>query len=296
MEYLFNKLSVAEYPPRMSATLSLDAIDDLKLYLDLNPDTMLFVSLLQDKFNKCYEGEDLDILKEIPNVKRIYFGTSYVKNFSGLYYLKELKELINLYDEMGIDYSHFSEIEKLEINWSKKDKDLFTRFSLKSLRIHKYKSQSEDLIEFSNLNNLNNLWIIQSTVSSINGIEKIPLLKKMTLAYNSKLKICLNNLNFVISEIDELVIESCKNIGLDFVKIFPNIKRLEIRNQGKISSLRPILEGLPKLEKLFVGAGTIIEEADNKYYNDFDNIRQFFFQDTKNHYLKCKDLNKEWIG
>lgn len=297
MEFLINNLSVAEYPLRRSATLSLDAVDDLKEYLSRYPETLVFVNAFQDGLGKSYQEEDLGVLSALPEIKRIFFAINFVNDFSGIYFLEDLKELTNLNNEnIGLDFSRLSGLEHLSFYWDKKTKGLFGLNGLRFLKIHKYKSSNDNLQEFQTFVNLHSLELVQSSVSKITGLEHLPKLKKLVLAYNSKLEAVSSKLDFQLSQLEHLVIENCKQINLEFIKVCPNLKKLELRNQGKILTLRPILGGLTKLEKLFVGAGTIIEETDNLYYRDFGNIKEFFFQDARGKALTCKDLGKEWTN
>jgi hypothetical protein len=76
MEFLINNLSVAEYPLRRSATLSLDAVDDLKEYLSRHPETLVFVNAFQDGLGKSYQEEDLSVLRTLTEIKRIFLRST----------------------------------------------------------------------------------------------------------------------------------------------------------------------------------------------------------------------------
>jgi hypothetical protein len=79
---------------------------------------------------------------------------------------------------------------------------------------------------------------------------------------------------------------------MDFVKVFPNLKKLRIENWGKMDTIKPILDNLPKLEYLFIGSGSVINEIDNRYFANYKSIKKFFFEQRRYHMLKLNDLGK----
>ena len=94
-----------------------------------------------------------------------------------------------------------------------------------------------------------------------------------------------------LPNIEELEINTCRKVSLEFINVFPNLKKLTLVKFQDIHALLPILEGLPRLEELFVGETKILE-ADNTYYLNYPNIKSFFFDEKKYHKLKNKDLRK----
>ncbi len=300
LEYLFKgKLLVVEYGERKTAIVSDDSLLELYDYIQENPAVRLSIGCMgYNKYDKKYEGEDLKFLKNIPNVKYVNIWMSMIGDFAGLNHLNDLLELSNLSDEdWKVDFEKFDSIENISLYWNKGIKNLFNRKNLKTLEIRKYKpTKINDLSEFINLDKLEDLTLTQSSLTSLNGLESLESLKKLCIAYNSKLTTFCMDESIVMENIKELVIESSKKVDDSFVRLFPNLECLELRNQGEIKTIRPYLDGFRKLKRIFVGAYTKIKELENQYYLDYPNIEQFFYQDTKGQHLKCSQLDKPWIS
>lgn len=275
-------------------TLSTKNFQKVKDYINTHSDIIVRARpTTYDKDGFILDILNLDILKDIDIRKFLYsdIGTITISDFSGLYFLKNLEELdIRMNRPIVLDFSKFKTLASASIYyWPGKTKNLFLCKTLKNLSIWKYDSMYKNLMEMSSLENLETLRVIQSSIKTIGSIEKLSKLKTIELSYNSKLKIDCNELNIVMPDIEELEINTCKNIGLDFLKIFPNLKRLTLVKFQPIPELKIILDGLPKLEKLFVGETKILE-SDNRYYLNYPQIKEFFFDEKKHHVIKNVDL------
>ena len=278
------------------ATLSDNSIEELKQFLINNSEAVVVITprdYEQDGFT--LDIDTFDILKQF-DLKRIIItsGMITIKDISGLYAQKNLTYLdISFFTYFDIDFSYFKKLEKISFYWTPGMKNFFSCSTLKDIDIHKYKAPKKDLAEFSAFPGLQNLWVVQSNIVSIRGIEKLNLLNTLFFSHNTNLEISFSQLGFTMPHVEDLEIDTCRKIDLDFIKIFPNLKRLKLTQFQDIKSLRPILDGLPKLEELFVGE-TKIEESDNAYYANYSNIKRFFFDAKKHHRLKNEDLGKDW--
>lgn len=238
-----------------------------------------------------YNSNDLEVLKLIDfPIDEILVFSLKIKDWSGLYYLKSLNTLrVNWLDGVIVDFSKIKGLKSIWVDWNKKQSNLFLLKDLEVLRLWKYKPKISNLEELEKLKALTSLEIIQSNIKNISGVEKLKSLKSLGLAYNRNLEILKSDITEPQLNLESLDIEACKKINLDFVKLFPNLKKLRIVNNGTIKSLRPILDGLPKLEEIFIGE-SLIEESDNEYYKDYKNIKRFFFAEKRHHKLKLKEL------
>lgn len=168
----------------------------------------------------------------------------------GIYSQTALIELDTTdFENYAFDFCFFKNLEKLSAFWSKEHRGFFSLTKLRNLRLWKYKSKNQDLKEFEEFKKLNYLKLIQSNVTNLHGLEKLESIEELVLAYNPKLEFERNS-KFSFTQVVKLEIENCKKINLDFIKVFPNLKKLEINNQPDIISLKPLLDGLTKLEQL----------------------------------------------
>lgn len=273
------------------ATLSDGKINELKEFLKENIEAFVLVQpTTYEKDGFVLNVDNLDILKSL-DLKRIFLssGTITVKDFSGIYSQKNLIELKVIYVDIDIDFSYFKKLERISYYWTPKTKGFFDCVSLKAIKIWKYKSKDSTLNEFNAFVNLEELAVTQSNIKSISGIEKLQHLRKLELSYNLKLQIDFKELGFILPNVEDLEINTCKNVGLDFVKVFPNVKKLKLVKFQDIEQLKPILDGLPLLEEIFVGETNILE-SDNTYYTTYTNIKRFFFAEKKYHKLKYREV------
>lgn len=280
---------------KVIVSLSDSKVSEIKDFLKQkeNKDAILLIAptTLHEVYGYTLDINTLDILKEFDLKNILITDVRDINDISGLYTQKNLKILDTWQCEIDLDFSYFSNLEELHFYWSQKDKNLFLCTSLKRIRIWKYKSKNNTLNEFSSLINLEELGVIQSNIVNISGIEKLQRLKKIELSYNLKLEIDFKELGFTLPNIEDLEINTCKKVGLDFIKVFPNVKKLRLVKFQDIEQLKPILDGLPMLEEIFVGETNILE-SDNTYYTNYKNIRRFFFAGKKHHKLTYRDVEK----
>jgi hypothetical protein len=244
-------------------------------------------------FDYSYKKSDLEIFKKYNvTLDEIKISSAKIDDWTGLYYLKSLKNLnARWLDNVILDFSKIHGLESIWVDWHKKQTNLFNLLYLKELHLWKYKPNTKSLYEIEGLPNLVTLQLVQSNITNLKGIECIIHCKTLSLAYIKDLEINKDDFKTPLFSIENLDIESCKKVNLDFIKLFPNIRKLRFVNNGKLESLRLILDGLPFLEEIFIGE-TVIEESDNEYYRNYPNIKKFFFKEMRHHKLKLKDLGK----
>lgn len=273
-----------------------DKVNDLYVILEKDIEGKVIVAFNREYINnKSYENRDLKLLVGL-DIKRLFLlpeFDNYFSNIEVVYSFKNLIELVNWDNGLKIDFQYLNKLEALECSYNPRLKNFFTLVNLTYLKINRYSSKSIDLEEFRAFANLSELYICFTKIQSINGLQSLKNLKKLTIRSAPKLEINLNdNLNPLYS-VEELWLDSCKKVTFDFVKLFPNLKKLDISGWGNIETVKPILKALPKLEKFSIGDGTTIMEHDNRYFNDYPKIKEFFFVEKKWHKLKLKDLGKK---
>jgi hypothetical protein len=238
-----------------------------------------------------YNEDNLDVLKEI-EAKAIIVNPFAIKDFSGLNSQHSLT-FLRIYNDpviSEINFDCFKKLESFEGYYTKHLKNFFFCETLKALDLRKYKSPLEDLTEFQTLRNLEDLCIVQSNISNCNGLDKLPFLRKLHLAYNRKLEV-IGTADFTSCLIEEIVIEACKKFDPSGLKVFTGLKKIKFINNGKIAGLDVLLSHLPDLEEVHMDS-TELAESDNLYFLKHPSLKNVFLEDKKHLYLKTKEINR----
>jgi hypothetical protein len=233
-----------------------------------------------------YKLNDINFLAECPNVESVGIGESYINDYSGLTTLKKLKSLSLNEPDQKIDLSTLDTIENLWGFWNKNIHNIGLCNNLKRLKLWKYKSKDNNIMEFSKLDNLEELTLTQSTITSLKGCGGINALTKLELNY-------LRNFEY-IDEIEknadtlkELRFHSCKKIkNHEYVKCLHDLEWLTFGSCGNIQSIEFIKE-LPKLKK-FTFVETNIIDGD---LSPCIGLEFVGFNDKKHYSHKFKELN-----
>jgi Leucine-rich repeat (LRR) protein len=216
-------------------------------------------------------------------VQKLIISLNRCDDLKGLYCLKNLEFLRIITNPEGlmIELQQLPALKELEMEWYKGLRNLSQCKSLLALRLEGYKSRDKSLSELAGLKNLEVLKITKSNIEHVDGIENLPHLKRLILAYNRNL-LFFTEKDDVRMNLEELKIEMCKKIDLTTLKGLARLKTLSIVNNGKVPSLEPVLKQLPELEVLFFSESEIIE-GDNSYFLKYPNLKKLYF-DNKSHY------------
>lgn len=184
-----------------------------------------------------YKLDNINFVEAYPEIQDLTISTYLNVDYSAIHFLKGLTKLsidVLAGDNQEIDFSSFENLEDLNFNWRKKTINLDKCSNLKSLIISKYKKK--ELTEFSNFRNLETLFVWQSSIENLDGIENLSNLRRLSLFKNKKLTSLkgLENLkNLVDLEIDE-----CKSLeSIEELKQLKNLKTLKIENCGNIEDV-----------------------------------------------------------
>ena len=192
-----------------------------------------------------YDLNNLDFIKECPNILSVNINCNRINQIDGLYELKNLKEIILQDVDCVVDLSGFQNLESFLGTWNKNYINFTSLLHLKNLRLDNYNSKSKSLIELSILNEIKSLMLVKSTIESLDGIDKMSQLTNASFNYLNKLSSIksINNAKFLQS----ITFEACKKIN-DF-EILQNNKLLQsikIFNCGTIKSIE-FIRALPEL-------------------------------------------------
>ncbi|MES2544301.1 MAG: hypothetical protein V4548_05410 [Bacteroidota bacterium] len=264
-----------------------NSVNEIKEYFKKNNDATLIVDF-DDLY--CYHNDfkDFTIINQI-NIRKLLIQGTHIEGSDTKSFL-EIENLIELDNRYVFDYDFkkLPNLETLRYSWKKNSTNLSECKKLKELSLWSYKPKNQSLTEFTKLNSLEELRIVQSNIKSINGIENLQNIKEMVFIANKLLS--FDDMNCIFPNVEVLHIESCKEIKIEkIIKLFPNVKDLNFFSSNEIESLRIILDNLEKLEKLNVYNLKILE-SNNCFWKDYKNIKDFNFQDRKHHILKRKDF------
>ncbi|MFS3927322.1 hypothetical protein CHN50_18305 [Priestia aryabhattai] len=189
-----------------------------------------------------YQSIDVEFLKFCPEIEDVSLNSEFLKDISGITYLKNLKTLslsesTVIDGKNAVDLGEFLQLETLYLTWSKKITGINKLLNLKELAIWNYKPKSKDLEELTPLTNLKKLTLIQSNIVNLNGISKLERLSTVELNRLRKLNTLsdIDKLNKCLTTLD---IELCKNIeDLTTIESLDCLKTLAIVNCGDIPSI-----------------------------------------------------------
>ncbi|WP_078410280.1 leucine-rich repeat domain-containing protein [Priestia abyssalis] len=242
-----------------------------------------------------YEGENVEFLNECPSVEEVVLDSNYLKDISGLRYLKSLKglslsETTVIDGGIEVDLEAFSELESLLLCWSKKIRGLHHLTNLKGLLLEKYAPKQGDLEELATLEKLEELTITQSKVRSLQGIGKLNQLKELELNYLRTLT-SLGDIEGLGSSLKKLDITSCKNIqDLLRIRALHSLEFLFLVKCGEVPSLE-FIEPLTNL-KHFVFPETNVLDGDITPCFHVD----YVYFDSKKHYSHKWTEFKNWTS
>jgi hypothetical protein len=233
-----------------------------------------------------YILDNVNFFKEYDFIERVIISAYKEIDYSGIHFLKNLKVLaLNILskDNQELDFSKFPNLLDCRFTWRTKTSSLFNCTSLEYLGITKYKG--ENLEEFEKLINLKTLSIGQSSIETLNGLNKLVGLENLDLFNNRKL------VNFQgignLKSLKRLSIESCKGLNeINEVSSLYNLEKLIINNCGDIESIKPI-ESLKNLKEFYFQDSTNIIDGD---ISPCIGLSKASFQDRKHYNYKYQEI------
>lgn len=231
-----------------------------------------------------YESEGLDFLGYCPWLERIVVDG--LRDLQQLAILKNLKSL-TLHDSSWRDFSCFPELEIFYGFLDAEHKGFLSHKKLKSVLLKKLKPLTKDC------NNLfpsciEQITVIEGNLISLSGLEKLPLLTKVQLAYLPKL-IDITSLAKIV-DLEVLDLESCKKaIDIDTFSKCEKLNTLKLNKCGEIGSM-DFVKSLRKL--LFVSfVGTTLGSGDLTCFLDHPTLKYVGFMNSKKYNLTFDSLN-----
>lgn len=235
-----------------------------------------------------YYNHAIDFLAEIPFIEGLNINCNmYVNDYTGLYSLDNLKVLLMDEPRAAVHLERMPAIEDLRLTVNKNVTGIDKLEELKRLRIHKYKPKSGDLEEISMLDQIESLEIIQSNIKTLSGCGKFRHLRKLDLAYLSRLQ-SIGDLVKNKDTLQYLEIESCRKIeDYECLGEMTGLEELRFLSCGDIESIG-FIENLPRLRD-FVFMKTNV--LDGNLY-PCERLDYVAFTNKKHYTHKLKDFRK----
>ena len=236
----------------------------------------------------AYNRDEIDFLKDCPSIENVNLISSKVKNYSGLYSLKELQELDIDCLTANLELSRLPNLKYFSSEWNKKLLDLESCKLLERLGLSKFNPSIKNFKSLSKLKNLKEIILIKSNITSFKGIGELTNLEKADFSYLRNLEE-IDELKLIAGNLKHLRFDGCKKIkNHEYVTCLKELELLSFDNCGDIPSIKFINE-LPKLKK-FIFIGSNIVDGDLSPCNRLEYVG---FWDKKHYSHKMKDFKNK---
>ena len=207
-----------------------------------------------------YEESQIDFLSECPSIQSFSLQGPNVKNLSGVYHLKTLKTLAidDAVPSLTIDFSQLTTLEEIYGTLPPKAVSIGSLVNLKKMQIWGYKPKGKNLKEFTDFHNLADLELIQSNITSLEGIQGLTKLNRLAL-FRMRALTDIEAIRHLSENLTKLQIEFAKNIQ-DFNPIgkVRSLESLSLNDCGTIPSIR-FTEHLSRLKSLVFADSTVLD-------------------------------------
>ena len=159
-------------------------------------------------------------------------------NYSGLYHLENLKNLTLSVknNTQHLDFSKFSKLEILSIDWYQKFPNLTQTNRLKELYMWKFRPKTQSLSALQLPNSLEVLHITQSNIRTFNGLI-LPNLKNFGAYYCNAVE-SVEGIDKISKVLQTLILEySHKLTSYDRLKLCKELEKIIIVDCGDIPNL-----------------------------------------------------------
>ena len=207
-----------------------------------------------------YEESQIDFLRECPTVESLSLEGPSVKSLSGIYHLKALKDLVinDTSRSLALDFSQLTSLERIVGTLPPKAVGIGSLINLKKMQIWGYKSKGKNLKEFTDMKALVDLELINSNITSLEGIQGLQKLSDLGL-FRIRALTDIEAIQHLSENLTYLHIEGAKNVE-DFSPLgkVESLEHIMLNNCGMIPSIR-FIKQLPYLKGMQFWDSTIVD-------------------------------------
>ena len=204
-----------------------------------------------------YQDNNLNFLEKCPEVSEININNSQINNIDALYSQNNLKSLILQDISCNVDMSRFDGLESFSGTWNKNYENLDKQNKIKHLNLSNYNPKLKNLSELVKFSELETLELVNSTIQTLAGIERLINLNSLKLYFLKNLT-SIKDLEYS-NNIKELMIEGCKKIeDYNSLEKVRKLSKITILNCGCIENIR-FVDSLEEID-YFVCLKTKIKE------------------------------------
>lgn len=240
--------------------------------------------------NQAFGWEDTDyrFLSDLGSIEELDIIALKTDDISAIGSMRNLKDLgINCAAGGIVDFSNLKQLQRCYLVWWPGAGSIFDVESLEDLYIDKVKLA--DYSVFSRLKNLRKLTIGHSPIDSVGWMPELKRLEDFRMHY------CKKCTDFSVigscHQLKRLSISNNNLTNLEFVNGLHALEFLDISDNGKIDSLKP-LENLKSLKAIaFAGSKTTIVDGDLSVLERLPKLSMLMFGPRKHYTHK---LIKKW--
>jgi hypothetical protein len=181
--------------------------------------------------------------------------------------------------------------KELIIKWSDSYINIPKHKNLKHVIFYNYKTRKKNLSGLSELSYLQTIQITESNLTALDGLESLDNLRWLKLAYCPKIVNVFEKKSLLPKSLEWLEIRKCKNLDLSSLPIMPGLRRFDLIDNGKISSLKILLPKMPDIEILDFSE-TDIDESDFSYLLSLKKLRKISYVHKRSYKYTCEELEE----
>lgn len=233
---------------------------------------------------------DLSFLADFPNLRYLEVVAQKGVNTR---YLDGLSNLRGLHLETpgtGVDFSCFPELEVFVGDWHVANSNVHRCRELRLVHAWQFKPKSMDISDLAHTTRLEWLWLTQTGITSLDGLETLEDLRYCEIAHASRLE-SLDVFSTGGMQLRELAITKAKKIAsYQPIAAIPFLRRLRISECAPMATLK-WTEGMNHLDTLsFVE--TNVEDGDLSPLLRLPRLQYVGTMDKKHYNYKCDAINQ----
>ena len=183
-----------------------------------------------------FKEDNLDFLRDLRDVSRIWFWDVKLKNVDGIYALRNLRDFGVHPKRPGIDFSRLPTLETVVWYYNPRDKGLASLKRIRLLGIWHYNPKQRSFEGLDLPSGIEELGVCWANPESLVGLPKLQNVKRVNIAYCRNLK-TIGELPRIAPNVEHLVVEACGRVsdGKEIVRRLPKLAHAYVRDAVLVS-------------------------------------------------------------